>query len=92
METPAAQNIELGFSGLAGDFDQVGFFHAGSGAGKAVGQFAVVGDHEQAFAHVVQAADGIEALAILSKNCITVGRPSGSLTVVTKPLGLLRTK
>jgi hypothetical protein len=25
----AAQNVQLGFGGLAGDLDQIGFFHAG---------------------------------------------------------------
>ena len=58
----AAENVEFGFGGLAGDFDEVSFFDAGGGFGEAVGQLAVVGDDQQALAHVVEAADGVEAL------------------------------
>jgi hypothetical protein len=32
-----AQNVQLGLGGLAGNLDQVGFFHAGGGFGEAVG-------------------------------------------------------
>ncbi len=85
MATPPRGGVELFFGGLAGDFDEIGLLDAGCGFGELVGEFAVVGDQQQAFAQVVEAADGIEALVFLAKNCMTVGRPSGSLTVVTKP-------
>ena len=58
----AAQNVQLCLGGLAGDFDQVSFFHAGGGFGEPVGQFAVVGDHQQPLAHVIEPANGVEAL------------------------------
>ena len=49
----AAQNVQLALGGLAGDLDQVSFFNARGGFGEAVGQIAVVGDDEEALAHVV---------------------------------------
>src|ERR1035437_8000825 len=58
----ATENVQLGFGGLAGDLDEISFFHAGGGLGEAVGQLAVVGDDEKALAHVVEAANRVEAL------------------------------
>jgi hypothetical protein len=57
-----AKAVESFFSGLAADFDQVGFFYTGGGAGELVGEFAVIGDEEEAFAQVIEAADWVETL------------------------------
>jgi hypothetical protein len=46
---------------LAGDLDQIGFRHMRCGAHEMVGQRAVIGHQQQAFAQVVQPADGIYA-------------------------------
>ena len=85
----AAENVELGFGGLAGDLDQVGLFHAGGGLGEAVGQLAVVGDHEQALAHVVQAADGVEALLHLVEELHHRGAALGVLDGGDEAAGLV---
>jgi hypothetical protein len=61
------ENIELAFGGLSGHFHQVGLFHAGCGAREPIGEFAVVGHQQQAFAHVVKAAYGVKALLELVK-------------------------
>jgi hypothetical protein len=45
-----AELVDRGIGGLAADFDEVGFFDAGGGAGEGVGELAVVGHQEQAFA------------------------------------------
>jgi hypothetical protein len=58
-----AQVVELFFSGFATDLDEIGFLHAGGSAGELVGQLAVVGHDQQAFAEVVEAADWVKALA-----------------------------
>ena len=58
-----AELVNRGVGGFAADFDEVGFFDAGGGAGEGVGEFAVVGHEEEAFAGVVEAADGEDALA-----------------------------
>jgi hypothetical protein len=57
-----AEALEGFFGGLATDLHEVRLLHIGSGARELVGQFAVVGDEQQAFAQVVEAANGIEAL------------------------------
>jgi len=60
-----AEAVERLFGRLAGNFDEVGFFDAGSGLGELIGEVAIVGNHEQAFAEVVEAADGVKALGCL---------------------------
>lgn len=47
--------------GLAGDLDQIGFRHVRRGAHEMVRQRSVIGHQQQAFAQVVQPADGIYA-------------------------------
>jgi hypothetical protein len=44
---------------------EVSLFHSGCGAREFVGEVAVVGDEQEAFAQVVQASDGVEPLAQL---------------------------
>ena len=58
-----AELVDRRVRGLAADFDEVGFLDAGGGAGEGVGEVAVVGHEEEAFARVVEAADGEYALA-----------------------------
>ena len=60
------------------------------GAGEAVGELAVVGDEEQAFAHIVQAADRVEALAHLVKKLHDGGAAFGILDRGHKALGLVQ--
>jgi hypothetical protein len=62
-----AKLVERRVGGLAADFDEVGFFDAGGGAGEGVGEVAVVGHEQEAFAGVVEAADGEDALAGLEE-------------------------
>jgi hypothetical protein len=88
----ARRMVELVFGGDAGYLDEIGFFDAGRGAGEPVGELAVVGHQQQALAHVVEAANRVKALPHLVKELHDGGTAFGSLTVVTKPLGLLRTK
>ena len=57
------QSVEVIFARFAADFDEVGLFHACGGAGELVGQVAVVGDQQQAFAQVVEPSNGIKPLA-----------------------------
>ena len=85
----AAKNVELGLGGLAGDFDQVSFFHAGGGFGEPVGQFAVVGDDEQPLAHVVEAANGVEALLHLLEELHHRGPALGVFDRGDKAAGLV---
>jgi hypothetical protein len=59
--------VESFFCGLAADFDEVGFFYARGSASELVGQFAIVGDEEKAFAEVVEAADRIKTLTRLGE-------------------------
>jgi hypothetical protein len=63
----AAQDVEFRFRRLARDFHKVGFLNTRGSFGELVGQLAVVGHHQQAFAQVVEAADGIKPLAHLLK-------------------------
>ena len=81
--------FEFGFGGLAGDLDEVSFFYAGGGLGEAVGQLAVVGDDEQAFAHVVEAADGVEALLHLVEELHHRGAAFGVLDGGDEAAGLV---
>jgi hypothetical protein len=55
----AAQFLNVFRFGLAGDLDQIGFRHVRRGAHEMVGQRAVIGHQQQAFAQVVQAANRI---------------------------------
>lgn len=50
------------FVRAAADFDQVFFGDVGAGFGQFLGQGAVVGQEQEAFARVVKAADGVDAL------------------------------
>jgi hypothetical protein len=61
----SAEAIEGFLSGLAADFYEVGFLHTCGGPGEFVGQVAVVGHEQQAFAQVVETANGIETFARL---------------------------
>jgi hypothetical protein len=85
----AAQDVELVLGGLAADFDQVRFLHAGGGFCELVGQFAVVGHQEQAFSLVVEAAHGVEALGHLLKELHDGGPALGILDGGDKTLGLV---
>ena len=60
-----AQAVERLFGWLAGNFDEIGLFDARRSLGELIGELAVVGDHEQAFAQVVEATDGVKALVFL---------------------------
>ena len=57
-----AQRVEHVFRRLAGYLHQIGLFYAGGGLGELVGQFAVVGHQQQAFAEVIEASHGVQAL------------------------------
>ena len=87
-----AQQVEFGFAGNPGHFHQIGFFHAGGGAGQAVGQLAVIGHQQQAFTHVVQAADRVEPLAHLVKELHHRGSALGVLDRGDKAPGLVEDK
>jgi hypothetical protein len=84
-----AKYVEFSLAGNAGDFDQVSFFHAGGGAGKAVGKLAVVGHQQQAFAHIVEAANGVKALAHLLKELHHRGAAFGILDGGDESAGLV---
>src|SRR5581483_380346 len=56
-----AQLLDLFFGGLAADLHQILFRNVGGGVGKLGGHVAVVGEKEQDFAEVIEAADGIDA-------------------------------
>src|SRR5208337_1640075 len=86
-----AQLVELGLVGLARDFYDVRLRYVRRRFHQRVGQRAVVGHQQKAFASPVQAAHGIHASLHLLTRSITVGRFFSSLTVVTYPLGLLST-
>ena len=58
-----AELVDRRERGFTADFDEVGFLDAGGGAGEGVGEVAVVGHEEEAFARVVEAANGKDALA-----------------------------
>ena len=58
-----AELVNRGVGGFTADFDEVSFFDAGGGAGEGVGEFAVVGHEQEAFAGVIETADGEDALA-----------------------------
>jgi hypothetical protein len=74
-----AENVELAFGGLTGHFHEVGFLHAGRGAGEPVGELAVVGHKQKAFAHVVEAAYGVQTLLELVKELHDSGATLGIL-------------
>jgi hypothetical protein len=63
----AAQNLQFFLCGLAAYLHQVGLLHAGCGFSELVCQLAVVGDHQQSLAQVVQPSDRIESLAHFGK-------------------------
>jgi hypothetical protein len=87
-----AENVELGFGGLAGDLDQVGFFHARGGLGEAVCQFTIVGDDEQPLANVIEATDGVEALLEFVEELHHRGPALGVLDGGDKASGLVEDK
>ncbi len=53
----AAQFVDGFIGGLAADLDHVGLGHVGAGTGELRHQIAVVGEQQQALAHVVEPAD-----------------------------------
>ena len=53
--------------GATGDFHVVGFWDVGGRFGQLLGEGPVVGEKEEAFARVVEAADGIESLFLRAK-------------------------
>jgi hypothetical protein len=57
-----AEACEGFFVGTAADFDEIFFGDVRAGFRKFLGEGAVVGEEEEAFAGVVEAADGIDAL------------------------------
>ena len=57
--------VELFFGWFAAHLYEVGLLHACCGTGELVGEIAVVGDEQEAFAQVVQASDGVEPFAQL---------------------------
>jgi len=87
-----AQNVQFALAGLAGDLYEIGFLHAGRALVRQLASSPSLVTSSRPSLMVVQAAYGIEALAHLVEKLHDRGRPSGSRTVVTKPLGLLRTK
>jgi hypothetical protein len=89
---PCAKYVEFSLAGNAGDFDQIGFLHSGSGAGQAVGKLAVVGHQQQAFAHVVEAANGVQALPHLLKELHHRGAAFGILDRGDEPARLVEDK
>jgi hypothetical protein len=56
-----AEASEGFFVGAAADFDEIFFGNVGAGFGEFLGEGAVVGEEEEAFAGVVEAAYGIDA-------------------------------
>jgi hypothetical protein len=86
----AAESIELVLSGNPGNLDEVSLLHACGGAGEAVGELAVVGHQQQAFAHVVEAADRVEALAHLVKELHDRGAAFRVLDGGDEALGLVQ--
>ena len=77
---------------LAGDLDVVNLFDAVPRMGEAVGQFAVVGDEDQAFGCHVEPADAEHARRVRRQRSVTRVRPDGSRAVATTPIGLLTAK
>jgi hypothetical protein len=57
--------VQLFLAWLTAHFDEVSFFHSCCSTRELVGEVAVVGDKQEAFAQVVQASDGVEPLAQL---------------------------
>ena len=62
QQNPLAQFVQALFTGLAGDFHNVFLSDVGRSLHQLTGQIAVVGEQQQAFAGVVEAAHGIDAL------------------------------
>jgi hypothetical protein len=85
----AAENVQLCFSGLAGNLDKVSFFHARGGLGEAIGELAVVGDNEKALAHVIETANGVEALLHLVEELHHRGAALGVLDRGDEAAGLV---
>jgi hypothetical protein len=56
------KQIELFLRWLAADFYEVGLLDARRRLGQLVGKISIVGDQQQPFAQVIEAADGVEAL------------------------------
>jgi hypothetical protein len=83
------ENVQLSLAWLTGDLDQISFFHARGCLGKPVGQIAVVSDHEQPLALVVEAANGIEALLHLVKELHHCGPAFRVLDRGDEALGLV---
>ncbi len=57
-----AQFVDLFFGGLAADLDHVGFGNVRAGLGQLRHELAIVGEQQEAFAHVIETADGENTL------------------------------
>ncbi len=68
--------------------DAVAAQPAGGGQRQNAGEAAVIGEEEETLGVDVEAADGDDARQVLGRFSKMVGRPSGSLVVVTSPAGL----
>lgn len=62
-----AKPLERLVAGLAANFDVVGLGNMVSGFGELLGQVAVVGEEQEAFAGVVEATDGVDALGQIAE-------------------------
>jgi hypothetical protein len=58
-----AQRLDLGLAGLAGDLHQVDLLHTRGGARELVGQLAVIGHQQQAFAQIIEPPHRVEPFA-----------------------------
>ena len=56
-----AKLFELGFVGSSRNFDHIGFRHVRRGLHQRIGERAIIGEQQQAFAGPVESSDGINA-------------------------------
>ena len=73
----------------AGDLDHVGLGQVGGGGDDGVGHLAVIGEQQQPFAVVIEAAHRIDPLLDTVQQVHDGRAAAASLTVVTVLLGLL---
>jgi len=72
-----AEFLDGGFVGLAADFDVISFGNVGAGLGEFLGEGAVVGEEEETFASVVEAADGVDAFGEMAEELHNSGAAFG---------------
>jgi hypothetical protein len=84
------QALDIFFRGLAADFDQVRLLHTRCRASQLVGQFAVIGDQQQALAHVIESANRIKPLAHLREKLHDRRPPLGVAHCRDEALGLVQ--